>query len=85
MAIIENMLEKDIIDPIKNRIPYIALSFILFKYLVLLGDYLFKKLSEDFEESYKRIEDQAFEELKILINKVYDNIMKKCLIDKEKK
>ena len=39
---IENMLEKDIIDPIKNRIPYIALSFILFKYLVLLGDYLLK-------------------------------------------
>ena len=26
---IENMLEKDIIDPIKDRIPYISLSFIL--------------------------------------------------------
>ena len=49
----------------------------------LLGDNLYKKLSEDFEESYKRIEDQTFEELKIIINKVYDNIMKKCLIIKE--
>ena len=39
---IENMLEKDIIDPIKDRIPYISLSFILLKYMELLGDKLIK-------------------------------------------
>ena len=77
---IKNMLENDVIDPIKERIPYIALSYILLKYMGLLGDNLFKKLSQDFEESYKRIEDKTFEELKIIINKVYDNIMKKCII-----
>ena len=43
----------------------------------LLGDNLYEKLSQDFEESYKRIENKTFEELKIVINKVYDNIMKK--------
>lgn len=77
---IKNMLEKDVIDPIKKRIPYIALSYILLKYMGLLGDNLYKKLSSDFEESYKRIEDKTFEELKNIINKVYDNIMQKCMI-----
>ena len=79
---IKNMLNKDIIDPIKNRIPYIALSYILLKYMGLLGDNLYKKLSDDFENGYKRIEDKTSEELKIVINKVYDNIMKKCWFKK---
>lgn len=74
---IKDMLNKDIIDPIKNRISYIALSYLLLSYMGLLGDNLYEKLSQDFEESYKRIENKTFEELKIVINKVYDNIMKK--------
>ena len=74
---IKDMLEKDIINPIKDRISYIALSYLLLKYMILLGETLYKKLSQDFEESYKRIENQSFEELKNVINSVYDNIMKK--------
>ena len=74
---IKNMLAKDVIDPIKERISYIALSYILLKYMGILGDNLYLKLSDDFEESYKRIENKTFEELKIVINKVYDNIMNK--------
>ena len=79
---IKNMLAKDVIDPIKERISYIALSYILLKYMGILGDNLYLKLSDDFEESYKRIEKKTFEELKIVINKVYDNIMKKCWFKK---
>ena len=79
---IKNMLAKDVIDPIKERISYIALSYILLKYMGVLGNNLNKKLSDDFEESYKRIENKTFEELKIVINKVYDNIMKKCWFKK---
>ena len=74
---IKDMIEKDIINPIKDRISYIVLSYLLLKYMILLGETLYKKLSQDFEESYKRIENQSFEELKNVINSVYDNIMKK--------
>lgn len=79
---IEEMLDKDIINPIKDKISYIALSYLLLKYMTLLGETLYKKLSQDFEESYKRIENQSFEVLKIVINSVYDNIMKKTGIEK---
>ena len=77
---IKSMLNKDIIEPIKQRIPYIALSYILLKYMGILGDNVYNRLSEDFEQSYKRIENKTEEELKIIINKVYDNIMKKSLV-----
>ena len=50
----------------------------------ILGDNLYLKLSDDFEESYKRIENKTFEELKIVINKVYDNIMNKCGLKNKK-
>ena len=73
---IENMLDKDIIEPIKNRIPFIALSYILLKYMGLLSENLYEKLSQDFEESYKRLEDKISDELQVVINNVYDNIMK---------
>lgn len=75
---IKEMLSKDIIDPIKSLIPNIALSYILLKYMGILCDNLNKRLLEDFEESYKRIENQTSEELKSIVNKVYDNIIKKC-------
>ena len=74
---IQTTLNKEIIEPIKDRIPYIALSFILMKYMIFLRNFLFNKLSEDFEQSYKRIENIISEELKTVITKVYDNIMKK--------
>ena len=73
---IENMLDKDIIEPIRNRIPYIALCYILLKYMGLLSENLYEKLSQDFEQSYKRLENKTSEELKVIINNVYDNIMK---------
>ena len=74
---IQTTLNKEIIEPIKDRIPYIALSYILTKYMIFLRNFLFNKLSEDFEQSYKRIENIISEELKTVITKVYDNIMKK--------
>jgi len=74
---IQKMLNKEIVEPIKDRIPYIALSYILMKYMIFLRNFLFNKLSEDFEQSYKRIEDIISEEMKNIINKVYDNIIKK--------
>ena len=74
---IQVMLNKKIVEPIKDRIPYIALSCVLMKYMILLRNFLFNKLSEDFEQSYKRIENNISEEMKTIINKVYDNIMKK--------
>ena len=80
---IKDMVEKGVIDPVKNRIPYIALSYILLKYMGILGDYLYKKLYEDFEESYKRIENKTSEALKNVINKVYDNIMEKSVQKKK--
>ena len=73
---IENMLDKDIIEPIRNRIPYIALCYILLKYMGLLSENLYEKLSQDFEQSYKRLENKTSEELQVIINNVYDNIMK---------
>lgn len=73
---VKDMLDKDIIEPIKKQIPYIALSFLLLKYFELLGKKLYEKLGKDFEESYKRIEDTTSKELQKIINKVYDNIMK---------
>lgn len=73
---ITNMVGRDIIDPLKEQIPYIALSYVLLKYLEFLKEILFQKLSKDFEESYKRIENSAFEELKKIIYEVYDNIIK---------
>ena len=76
---IKDMVEKGVIDPVKNRIPYIALSYILLKYMGILGDYLNKKLYQDFEESNKRIENKTSEALKNVINKVYDNIMEKSV------
>ena len=72
---IKNMLNKDLIEPLKNRIPYLALSYILLKYMGMLGQYLNDKLSNDFEESYKRIENETSKELKTIIENVYDNIM----------
>ena len=75
---IQTTLNKEIIEPIKDRIPYIALSYILTKYMIFLRNFLFNKLSEDFEQSYKRIENIISEELKTVITKVYDNIMKKA-------
>ena len=66
----------EIIDPLKEQIPFIALSYALLKYLEFLKEKLYKKISKDFEESYKRIEDLTFEELKNIINEVYDNIIK---------
>ena len=77
------MVEKGVIDPVKNRIPYIALSYILLKYMGILGDYLNKKLYQDFEESNKRIENKTSEALKNVINKVYDNIMEKSVQKKK--
>lgn len=74
---IQKTLNKEIEEPIKDRIPYIALSYILMKYMIFLGNFLFKILSEDFEQSYKRLEDIISGEMKTIINKVYDNIMKK--------
>ena len=74
---IQKMLNKEIEEPIKDRIPYIVLSYILMKYMIFLGNFLFKILSEDFEQSYKRLEDIISGEMKTIINKVYDNIMKK--------
>ena len=59
---IQKMLNKEIVEPIKDRIPYIALSYILMKYMIFLRNFLFNKLSEDFEQSYKRIEDIISEE-----------------------
>ena len=44
---IQTTLNKEIIEPIKDRIPYIALSFILMKYMIFLRNFLFNKLSED--------------------------------------
>ena len=75
---IKNMIQKDVVNPIKDRIPYIALSYILLKYMNLLCEKLYEKLCKNFEESYERIKDKISEELKSIINKVYDNIMKKC-------
>ena len=75
---IQIMLNKEIIEPIKDRIPYIALSYILMKYMIFLRNFLFNKLSEDFEQSYKRLENIISEEMKTVITKVYDNIMKKA-------
>ena len=67
---------KKLIDPLKEQIPFIALSYVLLKYLEFLKEKLYEKISKDFEESYKRIEDLTFEELKNIINEVYDNIIK---------
>ena len=75
---IQIMLNKEIIEPTKDRIPYIALSYILMKYMIFLRNFLFNKLSEDFEQSYKRLENIISEEMKTVITKVYDNIMKKA-------
>ena len=75
---IQIMLNKEIIEPTKDRIPYIALSYILTKYMIFLRNFLFNKLSEDFEQSYKRLENIISEEMKTVITKVYDNIMKKA-------
>jgi hypothetical protein len=72
------MINKEVIDPIKKQIPNIALSYILLKYMGILCENLNKKLLNDFEESYKRIESKTSEELKFFVNKVYDNIIKKC-------
>ena len=77
---IQMMLNKEIVEPIKDRIPYIALSYILMKYMILLRNFLLNKLSEDFEQSYKRLENTISEEMKTIINKVYDSIMKKAYI-----
>ena len=74
---IQKTFNKEIEEPIKDRIPYIVLSYILMKYMIFLGNFLFKILSEDFEQSYKRLEDIISGEMKTIINKVYDNIMKK--------
>jgi hypothetical protein len=49
----------------------------------LLGENLYKRLCGDFEESFKRIENKTSEELKLVINKVYDNIMSKCYFKKQ--
>ena len=48
----------------------------------LLGENLYKRLCGDFEESHKRIENKTSEELKLVINKVNDNIMSKCYFKK---
>ena len=73
---IKNIINTEIIDPLKEQIPFIALSYVLLKYLEFLKEKLYEKISKDFEESYKRIEDLTFEELKNIINEVYDNIIK---------
>ena len=73
---IKQMIKKEVFNPLKKQIPYIALSYILFKYMGLLCKQLYNKLKVDFEESYKRIEKITSNELKNTINKVYDNIMK---------
>ena len=73
---IKNIINTEIIDPLKEQIPFIALSYALLKYLEFLKEKLYEKISKDFEESYKRIEDLTFEELKNIINEVYDNIIK---------
>ena len=52
-------------------------KFQILHYLILCEN-LNKKLLNDFEESYKRIESKTSEELKFFVNKVYDNIIKKC-------
>ena len=78
---IEDMLDKDIIEPIRKRIPYFALSYILLKYMGLLSEILYEKLSQDFEESYKRLEKKIFEELQVVIDNVYNNIMKNANIN----
>ena len=80
---IKQMINKEVIDPIKEKIPNIALSYILLKYMKILCENLNKKLLNDFEESYKRIESKTEEELKIIVNKVYDNIIKKCWFKEE--
>ena len=72
---IKKMIKKEVYNPLKKQIPYIALSYILFKYMGLLCKQLYNKLTVDFEESYKRIEEITSNELKNTINKVYDNIM----------
>ena len=80
---IKNMIQEDVVNPLKKRIPYIALSYILLKYLNLLCEKLYEQLCKNFEESYDRIKDKTSEELKSIINKVYDNIMKRCWFPKE--
>ena len=82
---IEQMINKEVIEPIKKQIPNIALSYILLKYMGILCENLNKKLLNDFEESYKRIESKTSEELKFIVNKVYDNIIKKCWFKEQKK
>ena len=80
---IQNMLNKEIVEPMKDRIPYIALSYILMKYMIFLRNFLFNILSKDFEQSYKRLENIISEEMRIIINKVYNNIMKKTNIQRK--
>ncbi len=80
---IKNMVANDIMNPLKEKIPYIALSIILLKYLEFLREKLYEILTRNFEESYKRIEDKVSEELKIIINKIYDNIMSRNWFKKE--
>jgi len=80
---IKNMIQEDVVNPLKKRIPYIALSYILLKYLNLLCEKLYEQLCTNFEESYDRIKDKTSKELKSIINKVYDNIMKRCWLPKE--
>ena len=70
------MINKEVIDPIKKQIPNIALSYILLKYMGILYENLNKKLLNDYDESYKRIESKISVELKFILNKVYDNIIK---------
>ena len=80
---IQNMLNKEIVEPMKDRIPYIALSYVLMKYMIFLRNFLFNILSKDFEQSYKRLENIISEEMRSIINKVYNNIMKKTNIQRK--